>query len=400
MHRAGHPRLKVRWRHDPARGQLIVEVEQTQAAAPDQVFRLPTALAWGAEGGGAARIAVDLTKAKETLVVALASAPRWVALDPDGTIPGEWDEDGDSAQVLARAGDAALGAQARARALVAVGSKPPGSPLVAGLAALAVPGAPEVVRIEAIAALGRLRSPAAQDALLSAWPATPEPRLRRALAKALAQFRGTAAVGALAERLVALADAEPSRLTAGELLAARGALEHPGATPLLRARLAQPSWNDRLRAAALRGLGDSGEPAALDEALALLADPAQVDAVRCAAAAAAGQLGARLLPARDRVRRALEARLDAPALHLRVAAARALGGLGDPAAAGAVAAQDGREVFGNVRRVLREVLDQLGKARAVITATAELAKRVDELDKQRKAQDLRLEALEKRLGPG
>ena len=155
-----------------------------------------------------------------------------------------------------------------------------------------------------------------------------------------------------------------------------------------------------MRATILRGLGDSGEPAALDEALALLADPAQVDAVRCAAAAAAGQLGARLLPARERVRRALEARLDAPALHLRVAAARALGGLGDPAATAAVAAQDGREVFGNVRRVLREVLDQLGKARAVITATAELAKRVDELEKQRKAQDVRLEALEKRLGPG
>ncbi|MBA3939158.1 MAG: hypothetical protein H0X38_17055, partial [Planctomycetes bacterium] len=72
----------------------------------------------------------------------------------------------------------------------------------------------------------------------------------------------------------------------------------------------------------------------------------------------------------------------------------------DPAAAAAVATQDGREVFGNVRRVLREVLDQLGKARAVITATAELAKRVDELEKQRKAQDMRLEALEKRLGPG
>ncbi|MBA3938276.1 MAG: hypothetical protein H0X38_12500, partial [Planctomycetes bacterium] len=127
VHRAGHPCLKIRWRHDPARGQLIVEVEQTQAAGPDQVFRLPTVLAWGAADGGAARIAVDLTKAKQTLVVPLATAPRWVALDPDGTIPGEWDEAGDSAQILARAGDAALGAQARARALVAVGTTVPGA---------------------------------------------------------------------------------------------------------------------------------------------------------------------------------------------------------------------------------------------------------------------------------
>jgi HEAT repeat protein len=96
------------------------------------------------------------------------------------------------------------------------------------------------------------------------------------------------------------------------------------------------------------------------------------------------------------VRLALERRLDHPALHVRAAAASALGELRDPAARGALGLRLGRELFGNVRRVVREALEELGKAAAVDTAVAELGKRLDEAEKGRKALELRLEALEKR----
>jgi aminopeptidase N len=395
--RAGHPRLKVAWRHDPRRGQLLVDVEQQQAAGDDQqAFRLRVDLAWGAAGGGVERQRVELLRAKETLVIACARAPRWVALDPDGDLPAEWDEDGETEQLLARLGDAGLGAQARARAAAVAGGRHPAPRLVAGLAAaLADAATPELVRTEVIAALGRLRGPAARDALLAAWPGTAAPRLRRALAAALAGFKRDAS---LAERLAALAATEPSLATAAELYAARGALEHPGATPLLRAQLKRPSWNQRLRQGVLRGLGESGEPAAIDEVLAVLADDLQIDGVRSAALAAAAQLGARFLPARERVRQAIEPLLETGSLMVRSAAARALGRLGDPAAAAALAACHQRELFGNVRRVLREAQEQLGKAAATVTATAQLAKQVEELERAKRALELRLEAVEKRLG--
>ena len=400
VERPGHPVLKVRVRHDAGRGLLLVDVEQVGAGPDANAFwRLPTTIAW-ATATGVERRAVDLTTAREQLVLPCPDAVRWVALDPDGRLLAEWDEGDDVTALIARATDPRLGAQARARALVALGALHPAPTTVAALGTLAADGAaPELVRKESIAALGALRGEAALQALLAAWP-TLRPRLKRAAAKALARFRhhvGATTPADLAERLLALGDADPSRLVAGECFAARGALEHPGATPVLRARLARPSWNHRLRAAVVRGLGDSGEAAALDDVLPLLADVNEPDAVRQAACAAAAALGARHLIARDRVRRALEPLLGSPTLGLRVASARALATLADPAGSAALAARLAREPFGNVRRVLRECLDQLGKAAAAITATAELAKRVETLEADKKRLEQRLDALEKRL---
>lgn len=394
VHRAGHPVLKVAWRHDAARGQLIIEIEQTQAATDaEQVFRMRCPVAVSS-GGDVRRELIELTRAKEVIVLACAKAPTWVVVDPDGDLPVEWQEDGGVDELVVRLADGRIGTQARARAAVVLGKKHPTSALVAGLRAVTTDGQPELVRLEAIAALGAVRGDAARAALLEIIATLTQPRLRRAVAGALGRFRDDALV---ANALIDLAGRESSLVTTGELFAARGATEHPGATPLLRAQLKRDSWNQRLRAACLRGLGASGEAPAIDDVLGMLADDAQPDAVLAAAAAAAAQLGARHLPARERVRRALERRVDAASIMVRSAAIRALGALGDPAGRGALGVRLEREPFGNVRRVLREALDQLGKAAAVITATADLAKRVDDLEKAKKAADLRLEALEKRL---
>jgi HEAT repeat protein len=82
---------------------------------------------------------------------------------------------------------------------------------------------------------------------------------------------------------------------------------------------------------------------------------------------------------------------------VRSAAAKALGALGDAQARGAISTALDREPFGNVRRIYREALDQLGKVAAITTATAELSKRLDDMEKSKKSMELRLEALEKRL---
>jgi aminopeptidase N len=397
VYRAGHPRLRTAWKHDPVRGQLIVDIEQQQAAGDEeQAYRLAADLAWS-EGGRLVRRRVEIDRARHTLVMACARAPRFVVLDPDGDLPVEWQEEEEAEARLARLADDRLPAAARARAAAACGRLHPATPLIAGLKAqVGAAGVPELVVLQCIAALGALRSAEARDALLDAWPVLAAPRLRRALAKALARFRFDAQ---LAASLAALAEVEPSLLTAGELWAARGALEHPGATPLLRIQLRRPSWNQRLRQAVLRGLGDCGEPAAIEEVLGVLRDDTQVEAVRAAALSAAAALGARHLIARERVRRAIEPHLDSASLMVRAAAARALGQLMDPAGSPALATRSAREIFGNVRRVLREAQEKLGSAAAATTATAVLAKRLDDSELARKGLELRLEALEKRLQP-
>ncbi len=397
VERAGHPSLKVRWTHDPARHVLSVEVEQLGIDSDKSVmpWRLPMTIAW-ISGEQLERQTIELTRARETLVFPCINAPTWVVLDPDGELLTEWDEDADVAGLSARLAEARLSPRARARAAVALSAKHPTPALIAALASAAA-DAPELVRVEAIDALAALATPGAADALLTLWPTTTEPRLRRALAAALGKFRLVANASAIAARLIELGDADPSLLVAGECYASRGALEVPGATPLLRARLKKPSWNERLRAGCVRGLGASLEPAAIDEVAAILTDAGEHEPVRIAACGAAGKLGAFHPLARPRLRRALERLLDAD-LHLRSAAIRALAAMGDANARGALSAQLAREPFGNARRTLREALETLGKTAASDASHAALTKRVDDLDAARKALERKLEALEKRLG--
>jgi aminopeptidase N len=395
IYRAGHPRIRVSWMHDPARRLLAVEIEQLQAAGdPEQVYRLATDIAWSVDGA-TMRKRIDIDRARTTMAYDCPTAPNWVVVDPEGDLPVEWLEVAELGELLARLRDAQLAAPARARAARSCGKLHPTLQLVGAISqVMAVEGLPELVLRQCIAALGSLRGEPARDALLRAWPGITQPRIRRSLAKALSAFRYDYV---LAVSLAALAEAEPSLLTAGELWAARGAIECPGATPLLRAQLRRPSWNQRLRQAVLRGLGDSGEPAAIDEILHLLADATQPELVTAAALAGAAVIGARHLVARARIRRAIEPHLDADSLMVRSAAARALGQLMDTDAGAALSARLARESFGNVRRVFREALERLDGATAATTAVAALSKKIDELEQARRSFEAKLDAMEKRL---
>ncbi len=379
--RAGHPRLAVRWSHDPARGLLLVTIDQQEP-----YYRLPLTIA----AAGLADQRVELVGATLTLAIPAATAPAWVIVDPRGEVLSTIDEDRAQPALIA-ATDAP--AHARTRACAAAASRHPTPELLAAVIAAAEAG-PEVVREEAIDTLAAWRR---HEPLIALYPVLPE-RHRRLVAAALGRFRGEKAASAIAEQLVTWADISASGTTAGELLAARGALEVAGATPLLRARRTRPSWNHRLASGAVKGLGASGEPAALDEVLGVITDDAQPEQVLVAALGAAGALGARLVPARDRVRRLLEPHLRGATMAIRVAAARALGTLADPAARAALRAQRESEEFGNVRRVLREVLHVLDQAAATTTATAELSRRLDDLEKAKARLEARLDQVEKRLG--
>ena len=377
----GHARVVASWSHDPARGQLYVTLAQNEAPR-----RLQLVIA----AAGLPDVRCEVHGASHTIVIPTATAPAWVAVDPRGEVLVEIEVDRVQPALIA---DTAAPAHARAAACATAAKLHPDAEVVAA-AVIAAQQGPELVREEAIAALGvwRLAEP-----LLALFVAEPAPRRQRLVATALGTFRNHPLAARVADQLVLWADAVASGCTAGELLAARGALEISGVTPLLRARRTRPSWNQRLEIGAVRGLGACGEPAALDEVLALLADTQLPDAVLAAALAAAGALGARLPLARDRVRRVLEGHLAGPTLAVRVAAATALGVLGDPAARPAVQAQRAREDFGNVRRVQREVLHQLDQAAATTTATAELTRRLDELERIRVRLEVRLDALEKRI---
>ena len=403
VYRAGHPRLKVRWSYDPARAQATLTVEQLQAAGgevatqADRLYRLPTEL-WWRDGEVVHQQRIELTALIQTIVLPSLTPPAWVVVDPHGHVLCDWEEEDGLGVARARLNDARLPAVARARAAVVLATRSVNGPVIAELATLAADASvPELVRHEAIATLAGQQTAAATQALRALMgPALPA-RLRRSLVQGLARSRVSAERAALADWLIAQGDQETSLVTAGECYAARGAIEQPGATPLLRARLRRDSWNQRLRIGCVRGLGLSGEAAAIDEVLALAADDAQIDAVIVAACEAAGRLGARHVLGRVRIRAALERRLDHPALAVRASAARALGGMGEELALGALQGRLGRERFGNVHRVLREAISQLQASSAQSGSIAELQRRLEESEKGRARLEARLDAIERRL---
>ncbi|MBA3710057.1 MAG: M1 family metallopeptidase, partial [Planctomycetes bacterium] len=124
VHRAGHPRLRVRWKHDPARGQLVIELEQSQASGlpaseqPEHTYRLAMDVVWAHGSGDPVRRRVEMSRVREVVMFPCPTAPTWVALDPEGDVPAEWDEDADAPQLAARLEDARLAAPGRARAAV------------------------------------------------------------------------------------------------------------------------------------------------------------------------------------------------------------------------------------------------------------------------------------------
>ncbi len=409
MYRAGHPRLKVQWSLDLARGSLVVDVDQLQASGvglaeqAERLYRLPTAILWR-DAAGVHRQAVIIERALEVLVLPATGSVAWVMVDPETALPAEWEEKEGEASLLARLADAEVPPGARARAAAALAVKPPTPALIQGLAGpITEPTSPRLVRSSCIAALGEMHAPAARDrllALLGSSRTVLTPRLRRMLARACGQQKGLAGNQALADALVAAADAEESLWTAGELLAARAALELRGATPLLRARLGRESWQDLHRVQVVRGLGLCGEAPAIDEIAMVLDQATASEQVLGAACEAAGLLGQRHVLARPRLRPALERFLEHGALALRGAAARALATLGDPAGMSALSSRLAREPFGNVARVLREAQEKLGRLQAQHASLGELMRRLDDGEAERKRLVARLEAVAKRLESG
>ncbi len=399
VHRAGHPKLKIAWSHDATRHQLTVTIDQTQTGEPLLAYRLPLTIAVA----GQPPTTCIMTGLRQVAVISVDQVPAWVAVDPDGGLLAEWEDESPPAACGALVADAAAPLVARARACGLLAKKHPVAELLAAVATVvAAADTPELLREEAIACLATWRTEAAAKALIDGWSALTAERHRRLIATALGRFRRLPTTGDIARQLMTWADSAMLRggstTTAGDCLAARGTLEHPGAAPLLRSRLTAPSWQHRLRTGVIRGLAASLEAAAIDDLLGLLHDRTQPDAVHQTTLSALGRIGAHHRLAWDRIRTAIEPWLRADHLFLRVAAASGLGALGDPQARGALGEQLERECFGGAKRVLRESLHRLGILAQASEAQAKLAKRIDELESAKTRLEARLEALEKRLG--
>ncbi len=371
--RAGHAEVDVKIAYED--GLCLVNVKQHQApggssvgsgdtAAPVFVFDLALDIAIGNEVRREVR---RVDQASHSFAIPVSKRPRYVVADPEQVVLGELSVKAPGDMLRAQLSSAKT---ARARMLAAEPlSKLDDPPTVkALLEALAHEGEFWGVRAEAADALGKLRSQDAFDAL-SAHVNTKHPKVRRAVSKALGNFKTQKA----ADVLKAKALRDDSYLVEAEAAKALGATRHVSAFDTLVDLLDRPSWADVVRAGAIEGLANLRDDRALPHVVARTRYGVPTRARRAAIMAIPK------LASDRKARETLEELLDGADPYLRVDVARAILELGDIKARAALQRQLERDLDGRVRRRIREVLRELGGG-----AKREVERLREELDELRK----------------
>jgi aminopeptidase N len=399
---AGHPELAVRWDWQPETRQVHLEVEQRQRVTGETgFFSFPVEIALvGAAGTEVRRVPLAARRLQD-LYLPTGERPRTVVFDPHGDLLKTLDFAKPLAEWIVQLETAGGegGVPARLEALRALGDLGGGMSRGAAEAAAgrALRGDPFYgVRAAAVQALGALATDAAL-AELRAGLADRDSRVRGAAFRTLASFpEHRELIPPLREALAG--DASPvvraSAATAlGAFTSARAEV-----APLLLKALAQKSHGDVVARSALRSLAKLGAPQTFDQAvrLARLGPTPRFRAQAAAALAlyASGQPDAAV---KEKARRLLEGLLADPGYAFRASLYPAFAELGDPAAIPALESAARNEVDVEQRLHVEEALRALKEPKQAggPGEAAELAGRVEQLEREAEVLRARLEELEK-----
>ncbi len=393
IERAGHPALEVRV--EPGEGAVKVTVVQTQAKEDEGLFRLGLPVVIVAEDGASERRLLEVSRREESFSIVTPERPAMVLVDPEMTAPGTV-----SLKVPLPMLDAQLARapSARPRWLAARALGESNEPRATRALATALRGdAFWAVRAEAAKALGEQRVPAALDALLDA-PPDADPRVRRAVVTALGKHRGEVRA---VDRVLELArQGDPSYLVEAELQRSLGALRDPRALDVLSRSVREHpgGWADAVAAGAAEGLGLLASLEAIGPLLAVLETVTTPPNVRRAAvsALAAARETVSDRPTLRRVRETAEQQLASFDPNVRIAVARLLATLADPAGIPVLDRLARTDLDGRVRRAAREARRDLSSR---LEKPPELAALRDDVEKLRKeVRDLRAELASARGG--
>jgi aminopeptidase N len=365
VYRPGHPELKVKVSWDD--GLLSISVKQAQKLGETAEFHFELEVEIGTRAGGISRHKKSVTAATDTFVIALAERPAFVAFDPDLRVMGDLTFDAPSDMLRAQLANATR-AISRVRAADAL-SRRDDPPSIEALAkCLSSKDEAWMVRAEAARALGKIRSDEAFTAL-AAQAGADHPKVRRAVAAALGNFKTSAAAKVLEKR----AKSDPSYLVEAESVRALGRTRQADALSVIVPLLDRASWAEVSRAGALDALGALRDERALPEVLKRTEYGFPTRGRRAAIAALAQISEGR------KVREHLEDLLDDKDPHLKIDVVAALQFLGDLKSRGALHRAKERELDGRVVRRLREALRDMGEHKTI----AERKRLNDELDNVR-----------------
>ncbi|HET7291704.1 MAG TPA: M1 family aminopeptidase, partial [Vicinamibacteria bacterium] len=341
LRRPERPSLRVAWRWDAEAARVSLSVRQEPPA-----FVLPVEVRLiGRAGARVRRIFVE--RATQDFSIPADEEPLSVSLDALTHAVAAVDMPRPAAELAV---DLTRGATAADRALaaraLAAGPRTESVPVLAS--ALRADGF-WGVRAEAARALGRLGGADSQEALAGAWRDA-DPRVRAEAAEAFAAIGGASAAGALQDLL----RSDSSDRVTGAALRGLGASRGAGAWETLAAALGRVSAPSRIQTAALQGLAALGDTRAVPLLLEH-SSPGRDPQLRREAVDALARLGRGQGVVASRLLRLLS---DTDG-SVRVAAAKALARLGDPAVRDALRAAAAAEDHPGHRRDLEAALEEL-----------------------------------------
>src|SRR5581483_10135763 len=269
VERGGHPEIEASYRWDAERRMAELTIAQKQTIDDDHPpyrFTLDAGFAFDVSGApkadfgdaplpGEIRVRFDVDAATRTFAVPLDREPSLVRLDPGAYVLCTWTStfgaDVHAAQL--RGEPSPVGRIRAAKVLVKDGSRVAREALDAALERDPFWG----VAAEVAAALGRSKAPSARATLLRC-ASHPHPKVRRAIADALGNWRDAEVASAL---LGMREDA--SYFVVASALHALGRTRDARAFDALSAGIVTPSWNETIASGALRGLGALADARAL-----------------------------------------------------------------------------------------------------------------------------------------
>ena len=247
----GHPQLRVGAAYDAQRRALALTIDQTQPVdAQNPAFAFDVDIE--VEGR---RMRVRVEREHETVTIPLDAEPALVRFDPGAFILADVTYAfGVRFASAALAGDPSVVARIRAgRELVKEGSAQARAAVAQAFKADEFWGVPA----EIANALGKSRAAWARDLLLESL-GHPHPKVRRAVAEALGEFREAA----VAEALIAPATRDESYFVQRSALHALGKTRSEKAFKVLRDAARTTSWNGVIESGAALGLGELADPRA------------------------------------------------------------------------------------------------------------------------------------------
>ena len=199
MYKEGHPEIEVSSSFDDKKKLLSVTVKQTHKTGDTiaSAFSFPVTIALMDADGHEVRHRVEINAREQGFTFAMDKAPKAVRFDPEHDILKtlKHKRGREALEVVLRHAPEAIGRAAAARELGTEGSPQATAALRDAMLTDKFWG----VQGDAATALGTIRTTAALDALIEGLK-LPHPKARRAVTRALGNFRGDArAASALAE---------------------------------------------------------------------------------------------------------------------------------------------------------------------------------------------------------